>query len=49
MQAVIDLISRVRNIRAEMNIKPGDRIQLMIAAKPDCARCSQPAQIKSRV
>lgn len=35
MHAVIDLISRVRNIRSEMNIKPGDRIQLMIAAKPD--------------
>ncbi|HEX5704727.1 MAG TPA: valine--tRNA ligase [Pyrinomonadaceae bacterium] len=35
MQAVIDLISRVRNIRAEMNIKPSDRIQLMIAAKSD--------------
>jgi valyl-tRNA synthetase len=35
MQAVIDLVSRVRNIRSEMNIKPGDRIQLMIAAKTD--------------
>jgi len=35
MQAVIDLISRVRNIRAEMNIKPGDRIQLMIAARTE--------------
>ena len=35
MQAVIDLISRVRNIRSEMNIKPSDRIQLMIAAKSD--------------
>ena len=35
MSAVIDLISRVRNIRSEMNIKPGDRIQLMIAAKTD--------------
>src|SRR3989440_6569610 len=35
MQAVIDLISRVRNIRSEMNIKPSDRIQLMIAAKAD--------------
>ncbi|HJZ83052.1 MAG TPA: valine--tRNA ligase [Pyrinomonadaceae bacterium] len=35
MSAVIDLISRVRNIRSEMNIKPGDRIQVMIAAKPD--------------
>ncbi len=35
MQAVIDLISRVRNIRSEMNIKPGDRIQLLITAKSD--------------
>lgn len=35
MQAVINLISRVRNIRSEMNIKPGDRINLIIAAKPD--------------
>jgi valyl-tRNA synthetase len=34
MQAVIDLVSRVRNIRSEMNIKPGERIQLMIAANP---------------
>jgi valyl-tRNA synthetase len=35
MEAVIDLISRVRNIRSEMNIKPGDRIQLMIAANAE--------------
>jgi valyl-tRNA synthetase len=35
MQAVIDLISRVRNIRSEMNIKQSDRIQLMIEAKSD--------------
>lgn len=35
MQAVIDLISRVRNIRSEMNIKPSDRIQVLIAAKAD--------------
>lgn len=35
MSAVIDLISRVRNIRSAMNIKPGDRIQLMIAAGTD--------------
>jgi valyl-tRNA synthetase len=35
MQAVIDLISRVRNIRSEMNIKPGDRIQLVIAANAE--------------
>ncbi|MGI8918396.1 MAG: valine--tRNA ligase [Pyrinomonadaceae bacterium] len=30
MQAVIDLISRVRNIRSEMNIKPGERVELII-------------------
>jgi len=35
MRAVIDLISRVRNIRSEMNIKPSDRIQLMIAANAE--------------
>jgi valyl-tRNA synthetase len=35
MQAVIDLVSRVRNIRSEMNIKPGAPIQLMIAANTD--------------
>ena len=34
MQAVIDLISRVRNIRSEMNIKPGERVPLLIGA-PD--------------
>ena len=34
MQAIIDLVSRVRNIRSEMNIKPGERIPIMIAA-PD--------------
>lgn len=34
MQAIIDVISRVRNIRSEMNIKPGERIPIMIAA-PD--------------
>ena len=34
MQAVIDLISRVRNIRSEMNIKPGERIPLLIGS-PD--------------
>lgn len=35
MQTVIDLISRVRNIRHEMNIKPGERISLLIAANSD--------------
>ena len=34
MQAVIDLISRVRNIRSEMNIKPGERVPLLVSA-PD--------------
>ncbi|HKO97737.1 MAG TPA: valine--tRNA ligase [Pyrinomonadaceae bacterium] len=34
MQAVIDLISRVRNIRSEMNIKPGERVSLLVGA-PD--------------
>ena len=35
MAAVIDLISRVRNIRSEMSIKPGERIQLMVAANAE--------------
>ncbi|HEY2962511.1 MAG TPA: valine--tRNA ligase [Pyrinomonadaceae bacterium] len=34
MAAIIDLISRVRNIRSEMNIKPGERVPVMIAS-PD--------------
>ena len=34
MRAIIELISRVRNIRSEMNIKPGERIPIVIAA-PD--------------
>ena len=38
MQAVIDLITRVRNIRSEMNIKPGDRVQLLIAAPTEAQR-----------
>ena len=32
MQAVIDLISRVRNIRSEMNIKPGVRVPVLVSA-----------------
>jgi valyl-tRNA synthetase len=31
MQAVIDLVSRVRNIRSEMNIKPGERVPVLVA------------------
>ena len=32
MQSVIELITRVRNIRSEMNIKPADRLAVHIAA-----------------
>ncbi|MET0754242.1 MAG: valine--tRNA ligase [Pyrinomonadaceae bacterium] len=32
MQAVIELISKTRNIRAEMNIKPSDKISLIVSA-----------------
>ncbi len=35
MQAVIDLISKVRNIRAEMQIKPSDKPTIHVAANPD--------------
>lgn len=35
MQAVIDLISKVRNIRAEMNIKPSDKPAIHAAANAD--------------
>jgi valyl-tRNA synthetase len=38
MQAVIDLISRVRNIRSEMNIKPGERVPILIGAAADDLR-----------
>jgi valyl-tRNA synthetase len=34
MQSLIDLISRVRNIRSEMNIKPGERISVLVGS-PD--------------
>jgi valyl-tRNA synthetase len=34
MAATIELISRVRNIRSEMNIKPGERVRVIIGA-PD--------------
>ena len=35
MQLVIELISKVRNIRAEMNIKPGDKPAIHLAANSD--------------
>jgi valyl-tRNA synthetase len=34
MQAVIDLISRVRNIRSEMNIKPSEPVRVLVGS-PD--------------
>jgi len=34
MQAIIELISRVRNIRSEMNIKPGERVPVVVGV-PD--------------
>jgi valyl-tRNA synthetase len=38
MQAVIELISKVRNIRAEMQIKPSDKPVIHVAAAPDGQR-----------
>jgi valyl-tRNA synthetase len=38
MQAVIDLISKVRNIRAEMQIKPSDKPVIHVAANADGQR-----------
>lgn len=40
MQAVTDLVSRVRNIRSEMNIKPGDRVPVLIGAADDRLRAA---------
>ncbi len=47
MQAVIELISKVRNIRAEMNIKPGDKPAIHVAANADLQKIfkSNEAQI----
>jgi len=47
MQAVIELISKVRNIRAEMNIKPSDKPAIHVAANFDLQRIfkSNEAQI----
>jgi valyl-tRNA synthetase len=38
MQAVIDLISRVRNIRSEMSIKPSERVPLLVATADEKLR-----------
>ncbi|MGI8640704.1 MAG: valine--tRNA ligase [Pyrinomonadaceae bacterium] len=41
MQAVIELISKVRNIRAEMNIKPGDKPAIHVATNRDLQKIFQ--------
>jgi valyl-tRNA synthetase len=38
MQAIIELISRVRNIRSEMNIKPSERIPVIVAVSDENLR-----------
>jgi valyl-tRNA synthetase len=38
MQMVIDLVSRVRNIRSEMNIKPGERVSVLVGAADEKQR-----------
>src|SRR5687767_11816806 len=38
MQAIIELISRVRNIRSEMNIKPGERIPIIVGSRDENLR-----------
>jgi valyl-tRNA synthetase len=38
MQAVIDLISRARNIRSEMNIRPGERVPVLVGAQDERLR-----------
>ena len=48
MQLVIDTIKRVRNIRSEMNIKAGDRVDIHVAANPEMQStlAANEAQIK---
>jgi valyl-tRNA synthetase len=38
MQAVIELISRVRNIRSEVNIKPSERVRVLVSASNENVR-----------
>jgi valyl-tRNA synthetase len=38
MAAVIDLISRVRNIRSELNVKPGDRVRVLVGVGEEALR-----------
>lgn len=48
MQLVIDLITRVRNIRSEMNIKPSDRLSIHVAGNSEIREIfsANDAQIK---
>jgi valyl-tRNA synthetase len=45
MQAVIDLITRVRNIRAEMNIKPSEPVPVLIGSPDEKLRAVFSANI----
>ncbi|HKP73727.1 MAG TPA: class I tRNA ligase family protein, partial [Pyrinomonadaceae bacterium] len=38
VQAIIELVSRVRNIRSEMNIKPGEQVRILISAPDESLR-----------
>jgi valyl-tRNA synthetase len=38
MAAVIELVSRVRNIRSELNVKPGERVRLLVGAGEESLR-----------
>ena len=46
MQAVIELISKVRNIRAEMNIKPSDKPAIHIAANEGLRKVFQMNEVQ---
>jgi valyl-tRNA synthetase len=45
MQAVIDLITRVRNIRAEMNIKPSEPVPILVGAPEEKLRAVYSANV----
>jgi valyl-tRNA synthetase len=38
VQAIIELVSRVRNIRSEMNIKPGEAVPVLVGAPDESQR-----------
>jgi valyl-tRNA synthetase len=47
MQAIIDLISRVRNIRSEMNIKPADRVSIVL--RPGSGKINRVLESKDQI